>query len=261
MIGGTRVPSGDESVVLAGPAMPGLIRAVGALSEAGLRRYAVVGGVAVTARLGQAHRATADVDTVVDETTPPDAVQALLARPDTEPDPDPDRQHRVYVDGTKVEILGVEPIGPDDLDGVHDEGALFVASHTWALETATPLTVVAEVDTEVRATAPFARSGALLAMKLHAIETRSSIGPDKRGADAWDLYRLLVDLDADGGLRQELAAAPAVLCRLVADAAERILVAGAPRTSGWLRASDHSGVTADELRYLAAPVIAALKAP
>lgn len=255
------MPSGGDSVVLAGPAMPALIRAVGALGEVGLRRYAIVGGVAVTARLGQAHRATADVDTVVDDTTPPNAVQALLARPDTEPDPDPDRQHRVYVDGTKVEILAVEPIGPDDLDGVHDEGALFVAAHTWALDTATPLMVVAEVDAEVRATAPFARPAALLAMKLHAIETRSLSGPDKRGADAWDLYRLLVDLDADGSLRQEFGAAPAALRRLVADAAERILVAGAPRTSGWLRASDHSGVTADELRFLAAPVISALNAP
>jgi hypothetical protein len=45
------VPRGDDLVVLYGPAMGSLVQAVAALAEAGLRRYAVVGGVAVTARL------------------------------------------------------------------------------------------------------------------------------------------------------------------------------------------------------------------
>jgi hypothetical protein len=40
-----------------------LLRAVGALAQAGLDRFAVVGAVAVTARPGHAHRATTDVDT------------------------------------------------------------------------------------------------------------------------------------------------------------------------------------------------------
>ena len=58
------MPSGGDLVILPGPAMVGLIKAVQALSAAQLGRYAVVGGVAVTVRLGNAHRATADVDTV-----------------------------------------------------------------------------------------------------------------------------------------------------------------------------------------------------
>ena len=72
--------SGAE-VVLQGQAMVGLIRAVEGLSEAGLDRYVVVGGLGVAARLGQAHRATTDVDAVFDETAHPDAVEALLALP------------------------------------------------------------------------------------------------------------------------------------------------------------------------------------
>ena len=79
--------SGAEPVYLPGAATVGLVRAVGALGEAGLPRYVVVGGVAVIARLGEAHRATGDVDTVVDEPEVSEVVQALLALPDASPPP------------------------------------------------------------------------------------------------------------------------------------------------------------------------------
>src|SRR5439155_24751893 len=71
MTGASTMPSGGDLVILPGDAMVPLVRAVAALADAGVGRYAIVGGVAVAARLNQAHRATADVDTVVDETTPP----------------------------------------------------------------------------------------------------------------------------------------------------------------------------------------------
>lgn len=153
--------SGGDLVILPGDAMLPLVRAVAALADAGLGRYTVVGGVAVAARLNQAHRATADVDTVVDETTPPDAVEALLALPDTARDPSAD--HRVLVAGTKVEFLGVGPLSGADLEGIPTKDALFVASHVWALDTASPITVVAGADPDVRATAPFATPAALIA--------------------------------------------------------------------------------------------------
>jgi hypothetical protein len=50
-----------------------------------------------------------------------------------------------------------------------DNDALFVSAHSWVLETATTLTVVAATGEGVTAIAPFATPGALLAMKLHAI--------------------------------------------------------------------------------------------
>ena len=49
------MPSGADVVILPGAGMVSLIRAVGALGEAGIARYAIVGGVAVTIRLGNAH--------------------------------------------------------------------------------------------------------------------------------------------------------------------------------------------------------------
>jgi hypothetical protein len=252
------MPSGADVVILPGPGMVGLIRAVGALGEAGIGRYAIVGGVAVTVRLGNAHRATADVDTVVDETTPPDAVEALLARSDARQDPT--EPHRVFVDGTKVEILHVSPLDDNELDGIPTNDALFVAAHAWALDTATAVTVIAGHDEVIRVTAPFATPSALIAMKLHAVETRSASGQDKRAGDAWDLYRILVDLDADGTVRNALATAPPNLKQLIRDATDRILVAGANRTRGWLRSGDDqmATVTADDLRFVAQPVLDAL---
>ncbi|HVM63764.1 MAG TPA: hypothetical protein VMU14_02805, partial [Acidimicrobiales bacterium] len=242
------MPSGVEFVELHGEAMVALVRAVDALAHAGLGRYAIVGGVAVTARLGQAHRATADLDTVVDETMPPDAVEALLRLPSASPDPS--AGHRVLVDGTKIEILSVGPVEDQDLRGIPDQDALFVAAHAWALDTATPLTLVAG---ELRATASVASPAALVAMKLHAIEDRSATrGQDKRAGDAWDIYRLLVDRDSRGEIRQDMGRASAALRRLVAEAAERVLVRNVARTRSWLAAGDvtMASVTVDELRFV-----------
>lgn len=250
------MPSGAERVTLHGDSMVPLVRIVGALAQAGLVRYAIVGGVAVTARLGQAHRATADIDTVVDETTPPDAIQALLGLPDAAPDPT--ASHRVLVGGTKIEILGVGPVHDDDLDGIPDNDALFVAAHTWALDTATPLTLAAG---QARATVPVASPAALVAMKLHAVEDRStSRGGDKRAGDAWDIYRLLLDRNTHGDITRDIAGAPPTLRRLVTAATERVLVRNATRTRSWLAAGDASmaSVTADELRYVGERLLARL---
>ena len=240
--------------------MVGLVRAVAALGDAHLARYAVVGGLAVAVRLGQAHRATADVDTVVDESTPPDAVTALLALPGAERDPT--GGHRVRVHGTKVEILGVGPLDERNLDGLPTKAALFVAAHAWALGTATPVAIISGDDRSVRATAPFATPAALIAMKLHAIEDRrATSGQDKRAGDAWDMYRLLVDLDADGSVRAALAVASPTLRSLVRETAERVLVVDAARTRGWLRAGDDTmgAVSAEDLRSVGQPLVAALR--
>ncbi len=166
------LPSGADALTVPGLEMVGLIGAVGALGEAGIGRYAIVDGVDVTVGLGKAHRVTADVDTVVDETTPPDAVEAFLARSDTRRDPT--EPHRVFVDGTKVEILPVRPLDDNDLNGISTNDALFVAAHAWPLDT-TAVTVIAGHDGVVRVTAPFATPAALVAMKLDAIETATGL--------------------------------------------------------------------------------------
>lgn len=186
--------SGDATVHLPGQAMLPLIRAAARLADANLGAFAVIGGVAVSARLGRAHRATADIDTVVDDDTPPSALDVLRHLEGATPDET--RPHRVYLDATLVEVIGTGAVTEPDLDGLDDRQVLFVAGHRWALETATPVTLTG--DGGVRATVPLARASALVAMKLHAIQDRRVTGGlDKRASDAWDIYRLLTDLDIE----------------------------------------------------------------
>ena len=68
-------------VLLAGEAIGDLVRAIAQMSSADLGPYAIVGGVAVAARLGQAHRVTRDVDTVVDQDHLPAAIAVLRGLP------------------------------------------------------------------------------------------------------------------------------------------------------------------------------------
>jgi hypothetical protein len=255
------MPSGASPIVLSGPAMPGLIRAVGALERAAIGRYAVVGGIAVATRLGEAHRATIDVDAVVDDSPRgPSAVEALLALPDA--DPDPGGRTGVLVAGTKLELLEVGQLESGMLEGVPDNDALFASSHAWALQTASRLTITAASDRSASVTAWVATAPALVSMKLHAIEDRRGNSAVKRASDAWDLYRLLVDLDRDGWLRSALAAAPDPLPKLVRSATERIFVRGAARTRSWLLQGDAvmASVRADDLRLVAEPLVATLGA-
>jgi hypothetical protein len=239
-----------------------MVRLVGAAAKvaaAPLGRYAIIGGVAVSARLQQTHRSTADIDTVVDDMTPPPAIETLLALPGAHPDPT--GAHRVLVDGIKVEVQGTESFADADLDGLTDKQLLYVAAHRYALDSATLVTLVAQ-DADVRATVRVATPGALFAMKLHAIEDRRPAGGmDKRAGDAWDIYRILLDLDRTGAVREELVALSPPLRRVVADAADRILVTKAARTVSWLKAGDDrmAVITADELMALGQPVSDSLR--
>lgn len=240
-----------SEVVLTGRPMISLVRAVDALARSGIARYAVIGGVAVSARLGQAHRATADVDAVVDETAPPPAVEALLALPHTEPDPND--AHRVRFEGTKVEVIDVEPVEEAAFEDLTDAQVLFVGSHSWALTTASELTVVAGAEPAVTATAPFATPAALVTMKLCALlNRRLPGGHDKRGGDAWDIFRLLSDLDGTGAVAEALSLAPQPLLTVVRSAIRSALVTHGARTRGWLAAGDEqmAGVSIGELRYV-----------
>ena len=250
--------SGEPLVVLPGEAMVRLVRAAAKVADAQLGRYAIIGGVAVSARLGQTHRATADIDAVVDDLTPPPAIEALLEQAGAYVDPT--GAHRVLIDGIKIEIQSTEPFTPDDLDGLTDQQVLYVGAHRYALESATAVTLVAPTE-DARATVLVASAGALFAMKLHAIEDRRpSGGIDKRAGDAWDLYRILLDLDRTASVRNELIQLAPPLRRVIADATQRVLVTRAARTVGWLKAGDDrmATISADELDALAYPVLAAL---
>ncbi len=251
-----------DSVLLGGDIGVNLASAVAALAGAGLGRFAIIGGVAVTVRLGRVHRATADVDTVVDATVPPDALEALLAADAAEADPT--GRPRVSISGTKLEIIHAQPVGSEDLDGISERERLFLVAHAWALDTATDATIGAIRDPSLTSTVPVSTPAALIAMKLHAIQDRRPAGGvDKRGGDAWDIYRLLSDLDRDGAICRAFEEAPDDVRASVRPALERVMVTSANRTQGWLRWGDGAmaTVSAAELRHVAAPLLDALAPP
>jgi hypothetical protein len=155
------MPSGDSPVLFHGPALVGLVRAVEVLAVEPIGDYAIVGGVAVTVRLGSAHRSTTDVDTVVDDGVVPSALEVLLRQPGAVPG---DGFQQLFLDGTKVELLPVGRVAAGDVHGLSDEHALFVTAHAWALETATAVTIISVDDPQRRrVTARFAKPSALVA--------------------------------------------------------------------------------------------------
>jgi hypothetical protein len=241
---------GALPVQLPGAAMRALVRAVARMSEADLGRWAVIGGVAVAARLGQAHRVTADVDTVVDQDRLPAAIAVLRALPSATADP-AGGPHRLLLEGTKVEVIEVGQLPPgEDLDELTDRQRLFIVSHSWALETATPLAVASTGPDAATAVAPFATAAALVAMKLHAIQDRSGDSQAKRAGDAWDLHQLLTLHNPSGAIAAALREAPDALAAAVALATDTVLVGGATRTRSWLRTSGgvQATVGAQEIR-------------
>ena len=208
--------------------------------------------MAVAARLGQAHRATADVDTVVDQDRLPAAIAVLKALPSATTDP-AGGPHRLLLEGTKVEVIEVGQLPPgEELDELSERQRLSIASHSWALQTATPLTVASVGRDAGTATAPFATPAALVAMKLHAIQDRSGASQAKRAGDAWDLHQLLTLHNRGGVIAAVLRDAPEALTMAVRQAADTVLVAGATRTRSWLRTSGgvQETVGADEIRAL-----------
>jgi hypothetical protein len=132
--------------------------------------------------------------------------------------------------------VGQMPPG-EDLDELTDRQRLFIAAHSWALDTASPVTIASTGPDAGTAVAPFATVAALVAMKLHAIQGRSGDSQAKRAGDAWDLHQLLRLHNRSGAVAAALREAPDALSAAVLLATDTVLVAGATRTRSWLRTS------------------------
>lgn len=249
----TEVPT----VILTGPAMVPLVQAAAALETEDIPPFAVIGGVAVTVRLGRTLRATADLDAVTDQRYTPTALEVLRARDDATYDTaDP---HTITIAGAEVQFQDVEPVDDADVSHLDDKDLLYVAAHAHALVGATPVRLLAGA-TRTEATVPVATTGALVATKLHAyIDRRRVAGPDKRPGDLWDIYNLLLHLGGDAAV--DLAAANPRLARVVATTVRQHLVDGATRARSVLLTSKderYQAITAGEITYAAVAFLGAL---
>lgn len=156
-------------------------RAVARLAELApvLPPFAIIGGLAVIARLGQAHRATNDADTVSDDQV--GLVDVLVAR-------GLERQgDSVLLDGDlKLDVIDVSEGDPDYVPYL---------THRFAFDTRTELELIVRTplgQSDVTASVSVARASALVAIKLGIGEgVGRQRDPRKVGSDAFDIARLL----------------------------------------------------------------------
>lgn len=223
--------SGDV-VVLAAEVDSVPYRAVARLAEVGPRLpdFALIGGLAVIARLGRPHRATNDVDAVSDDQAGLfDALVAdgLLRRGDS-----------VMLDADlKLDVIDVS-------DG--DDDYLPYATHRMAFDTRTAVELLVRPRTggpTASATLPVARPSALVAVKLGISE---GVGRQrdarKVGSDAFDVVRLLQRYGPDALADELSAVAERSLIERVSGLALRHLVDQADRTVAAIVRSSIQGV-------------------
>jgi predicted transcriptional regulator len=214
--------------------MAKLVGHLGEVDQAGLTDWALIGGLAVMVRLEGAHRPTRDIDTLSRQVDPEPKVTLLAIAESETP------TGVLLPDGTKVDVVGVDPILDLDVLPGDDHQRMFVLSHWWMAETAelVTLTLFDRIESGggvlARCQLRLARPAALVAAKLQSIETRRGAMAGKRESDAYDVYRLLRANRVDE-IAEELASAPSDLGTWCVSHLEDLFVDRADRTARWLR--------------------------
>ncbi|HUY65387.1 MAG TPA: hypothetical protein VMV06_01090 [Acidimicrobiales bacterium] len=165
-----------------------LVATLDALAQAApTSEFAVIGGLAVLARLEGAHRVTYDLDTVATQHgNAPSVVEAVVNTGGADG----------FLLGTKVDCIAVGEIPATDIraellpDAEPDR--VFVLAHRWALDMAEELTLVVEENGAAvsRVRCRFATPASLVAMKLQSAPRRRAARAAKAGGDYLDLFRL-----------------------------------------------------------------------
>lgn len=206
-----------------------LVHAAAVLGQASMPPWALVGGMAVMVQLAEAHRATADVDTVADDDS--GQLGPALAILAAEQHGSATGTRVVLEDGTTIDVITTgswvaEDLPDDDLDRI------FVLAHWWAVQTAevVELRVVEGAEIAMAAEIAVARPAALVACKLQSSRRRQR-DQAKAASDLHDIYRLLAEHDRDGGVAAALATGPEDLGRWCADAMTETFVTDASRSA------------------------------
>jgi hypothetical protein len=189
------------------------------LATPGLTDIALIGGLAVTMRVSAAgvdHRATVDIDLVTIESDP-EVADILASAHGSE-------RRSLLIDQIKVDLIVTSPVTNDDLDGLTDNDRLFVAGHRWAFEEAESSLLTAR-GAEPIAIAVATPAG-LVATKSHAIGYPTPLRRStKMASDLLDFFRLVDLYDREGALAAELRVAPGGIAAIVADVAQREILA------------------------------------
>lgn len=179
-----------EKVVFLGDVMGAVVQAVVDVREIIGQPPVIIGGLAVMSRLSLPYRATTDLD-VVDRRRGLSQLELLRAAADARPEEPSAVILPTALGDTKVDVIEVRQVELDDPSS--DPGdRLHAASHAWAYDTATDLTIRVDLSdgSVVEVTTPVAEPGPLVAMKLQAVMDR---GVEKQGTDLLDIVRLVLD--------------------------------------------------------------------
>jgi hypothetical protein len=202
----------------------------------------LIGGLAVTMRVssaGAAHRATVDIDLVTVDAEP-EAVEVLADAHATPKQP-------LIIGEVKVDVIATSPITDHDLKGLDDQNRLFVAAHRWAFESGRPSRMTTTGSEPFDALV--ASTASLVATKCHAIGFPTSRRRStKHASDLLDLFRLVQLHNRGDDLSRELRDGPAELARIVADIAEREVVATSPSATRQMSGAAREELDVDEVR-------------
>lgn len=214
--------------------------------------FALIGGLAVIVRLGQAHRATNDIDTVSDDQVR--LFDILVAD-------GYDRQGNSVLLEANLK-LDVIDISEGDVEYVP------YATHRFAFDTRTPVQIVVRPQrggASVAVSVNVARASALVAVKLGISEgVGRQRDPRKVGSDAFDVARLLQRFGPDMLADELIAFAEPELVDQISDLAERHLIDNVDRTAAVIVRSSIQGVekiTVEQLELLGRAFIRRLRRP
>lgn len=230
------------------------------LTDPSMPPCALVGGMAVMARINASHRATTDLDSVTSGGTLVfDTLVSLGAVK---------RGASAVLDGVTIDVIEVDTFEEADLPEDELERA-FVLSHAWALSSAEPveITVVRGRSRKVSSVVlPVATPAALVAMKLQSVPQRRGGREHKRAGDCFDIYRLMIEhgtksnVHGPGGIARALNTSPADLGTLCLGHIQELFVEEPERTRRWLRqgSPEMAEITLDDLRSAGQTVADAL---
>lgn len=237
--------SGDPPLIaLPTHARPLLEAARTVLATPDLPPVVLIGGLAVTMRVsaaGTAHRATVDIDLVTVDADP-EAVEVLADAHATPKQP-------LMIGEVKVDVIATSPVTDQDLEGLGDQNRLFVAAHRWAFESGHPSRMTTAGSEPLDALV--ASTASLVATKCHAIGFPTSRRrATKHASDLLDLFRLVQLHNRSGNLSRDLRDGPAGLARIIADIAEREVIANSVSATKQMNDAAREELDVDDVRVV-----------
>jgi hypothetical protein len=235
-----------------------LVAALPMIKQSVANRFVLVGGLAVLSRLTVPHRATLDVDAAVRREGNAGALEILLRLPGAQPVEPAGVVMTTARGDVKVDVIEVaarieeDPVGdPNDV--------LYELAHTWAFETAAPMTLIATPSPGgevITVDVPVALPGPLVAIKLQSAMNRGSA---KEATDLFDIVALITDAGTGPVALERLASADAAIVDAARVHAEYWFVESQARTLRAIRRiPEGSYVTPELLDDVGAVLLASL---